>query len=154
VLHLRIRFFEALGDRINALSQLRSRFVASRDAFRARPIKFLLDGIEEGKSHKASFYFLIRTLPLTSGSLHRFSARGHTYDGMLSKLGPLFEDIETYYDEINVALLREEERLREIYRSLRVTPGDKLRWQNIRDACREASTLLTAEVGSTYLRFP
>ena len=48
-----------------------------------------------------------------------------------------------------MALLKEEERLWEIYNSLRVTPDDKLRWQNIRDACMEASILLTSEVGST-----
>jgi hypothetical protein len=68
---------------------------------------------------------------------------------MLSGLKPLFGKIETYYRETNVALLKEEERLKEIYNSLRVTPDDKLRWENIRDACMEASTVLTSEVGST-----
>ena len=72
---------------------------------------------------------------------------------MLLDLKPLFGNIETYYHEINVALLKEKERLKEIYNSLRVTPDDKLRWENIRDACMEASTLLTSEVGSR-LRLP
>jgi hypothetical protein len=72
---------------------------------------------------------------------------------MLSGLEPLFRKIEKHYHEINVALLKEEERLKEIYKSLRVTPDDKLRWENIRDACVEASTLLTSEVSST-LRLP
>jgi hypothetical protein len=50
VLLLRIHFFEALDDRINVLSQLRSSFVDSREAFRARPTNLLLEGIREGKA--------------------------------------------------------------------------------------------------------
>jgi hypothetical protein len=69
---------------------------------------------------------------------------------MLSGLKPLFEKIEKYYNEVNVALSLEEDRLVEISNSLRVTPDDKLRWENIRDACKQASTLLTSEVGSTF----
>jgi len=68
---------------------------------------------------------------------------------MFSKLRPHFDKIERYYSEINVSLRVEEEGLRKISSSLRVTPGDKLRWENIRDACGAASTILTPEVGST-----
>lgn len=56
VLLLRIHFFEALDDRINVLSQLRSRFVDSRKAFCARPTNLLLEGIREGK---AEFLFFL-----------------------------------------------------------------------------------------------
>ena len=66
---------------------------------------------------------------------------------MFSELRPHFEKIERYYHEINVSLRVEEECLRKISSSLRVTPGDKLRWENIRDACWAASTLLTPGVG-------
>lgn len=68
---------------------------------------------------------------------------------MFSELRPHFEKIERYYYEINVSLRVEEECLRKISSSLRVTPGDRLRWENIRDACGAASTLLTPGVGST-----
>ena len=68
---------------------------------------------------------------------------------MFSELRPHFEKIERYYYEINVSLRVEEESLRKIYSSLRVTPGDRLRWENIRDACGAASKLLTPGVGST-----
>ena len=68
---------------------------------------------------------------------------------MFSGLKPLFETIELYYNEINVSLRVEEEGLRKISSSLRVTPGDRLRWENIRDACGEASTLLSLGVRST-----
>ena len=103
------------------------------------------------ESGNVSTIFFSSSLTVTHRWLVRQStARGHTYEGMLSGQRPLFESIETYYHEINVALLKEEERLKEIKSSLRVTPDDKLRWQNIRDACMEASTLLTSEVGSTF----
>jgi hypothetical protein len=49
VLHWRIRFFEALGDRILELSRLRERFVASRRAFRDQPTNLLRDKIRHGK---------------------------------------------------------------------------------------------------------
>lgn len=68
---------------------------------------------------------------------------------MFSELKPHFEKIERYFYEINVSLRVEEEYLEKISRSLRVTPGDKVRWENIRDACGAASTLLTPGVGST-----
>ncbi|KAH9954583.1 hypothetical protein BC827DRAFT_955785 [Russula dissimulans] len=64
---------------------------------------------------------------------------------MLSELSPLFKDIDTYYSEINVSLYAEEECLKKIRRSFRVTPDDKRRWEYIRNACREASDLLTSE---------
>lgn len=55
VLLLRIQFFEALKDRIRALSQLQARFVDSREAFRACPANLLLEGIREGKAVFACF---------------------------------------------------------------------------------------------------
>jgi len=63
-------------------------------------------------------------------------------------LRPLFNDIDTYYREINVSLYAEEESLKKIRRSFRVTPDDKRRWEYIRNACREASDLLTSDVSS------
>jgi hypothetical protein len=66
-----------------------------------------------------------------------------------SDLRTLFDQIEEYYWEVNVSLLTEERRLKDIRRSLRVTPDDRLRWEHIRDACREASRLLTTEDSHT-----
>ena len=65
------------------------------------------------------------------------------HEGMLSDLKPLFNQIDGYYKEVNVSLLAEEDRLKAIRRSLRVTPDDRLRWEHIRDACIEASGFLT-----------
>jgi hypothetical protein len=64
---------------------------------------------------------------------------------MFSDLKPLFDQIDGYYKEVNVSLLAEERHLKVIRRSLRVTPDDRLRWEHIRDACREASRLLATE---------
>ncbi|KAH9953412.1 hypothetical protein BC827DRAFT_1248663 [Russula dissimulans] len=64
---------------------------------------------------------------------------------MLSKLRPLFKDIQTYYEKIRVSLYAEKERLEKINRSRRVTPDDRCRWEYIRDACKEAYDLLTSE---------
>ncbi|KAF8264562.1 hypothetical protein EI94DRAFT_1738162 [Lactarius quietus] len=64
---------------------------------------------------------------------------------MFSELKPLFDKIDGYYKEVNVSLLAEERHLKVIRRSLRVTPDDRLRWEHIRDACREASNLLATE---------
>ncbi|KAI9508974.1 hypothetical protein F5148DRAFT_1191191 [Russula earlei] len=64
---------------------------------------------------------------------------------MLSELRPLFNTIDKYYNEVNVSLRMEEECLKKIRRSLRVTPDDKRRWEYIHDACKEASALLTSE---------
>ena len=66
VLLLRIRFFEALDDRIKELSQLRSRFVESRKAFRAQPTNLLLEGIREGKQHFSAPF--VRSLPIARDS--------------------------------------------------------------------------------------
>ncbi|KAI9435050.1 hypothetical protein H4582DRAFT_700219 [Lactarius indigo] len=67
------------------------------------------------------------------------------HEGMFSDLEPLFDQIDEYYREVNVSLLAEERRLKAVRRSLRVTPDDRLRWEHIRDACREASRLLAVE---------
>lgn len=119
VLLSRIRFFEALDDRINQISALRERFVDSRKTFREKPTKLLAGSIRD--------------------------ARGHAHEGMFSDLKPLFDQIDGYYKEVNVSLLAEERHLKVIRRSLRVTPDDRLRWEHIRDACREASRLLATE---------
>ncbi|KAI9454477.1 hypothetical protein BJY52DRAFT_725143 [Lactarius psammicola] len=68
---------------------------------------------------------------------------------MFSDLKPFFDQIDEYYKEVNVSLLAEERRLKAIRSSLRVTPDDRLRWEHIRDACREASRLLAAEDNHT-----
>jgi len=73
---------------------------------------------------------------------------------VLSGLKPQFDKIERYYYEIHVALLVEQECLGKISRSLHVTPDHRLRWENIHDACRAASTLLTPGVGSTLAPAP
>ncbi|KAH9952709.1 hypothetical protein BC827DRAFT_1252856 [Russula dissimulans] len=119
VLLSRIRFLDALEDRISELSQSRTKFIDSRRTFRDEPNRLLTEGIRD--------------------------ARHHVHDGMLSELSPPFKDIDTYYSEINVSLYVEEECLEKIRRSFRVTPDDKRRWEYIRNACREASDLLTSE---------
>jgi hypothetical protein len=73
---------------------------------------------------------------------------------MLSGLKPLFEKIDKHYKEVNVSLFVEEERLKKIRSSFRVTPDDRRRWEHIRDACIEASNLLTTEVSTTFTRVP
>jgi hypothetical protein len=128
VLRWRIRFFDALDDRILELSQLRARFGDSRRAFREQP-KTLLTGE-------------IR------------NARGRIDTGMLSRVKPLFDDIEKYYSEVNVSLRVEEECLRKIRSSLRVTSNDRRRWEHIRDACNEAFHLLTTGVSTAFPRIP
>ncbi|KAH9049770.1 hypothetical protein EDB83DRAFT_1386545 [Lactarius deliciosus] len=124
VLLSRIRFFEALDDRIRQISALRERFVDSRKTFREKPTKLLAGSIRD--------------------------AKGHTHEGMFSDLKPLFDQIDEYYKEVNVSLLAEERRLNAIRRSLRVTPDDRLRWEHIRDACREASRLLAVDESHTH----
>ena len=139
VLLSRIRFFEALDDRIHQISALRERFVASRKTFREKPTKLLAGSIRDGKPppHTSALFFYRGSRPPT--------ARGHAHEGMFSDLKPLFDQIDGYYKEVNVSLLAEERHLKVIRRSLRVTPDDRLRWEHIRDACREASRLLATE---------
>lgn len=124
----RIRFFDALDDRIQELSQLRARFVDSRRAFREQPSNLLTGEIR--------------------------SARGRVHGGMLSSVKPLFDKIDKYYNEVNVSLRVEEECLWKIRSSLRVTSDDKRRWEHIRDACNEAFNLLTTGVSTTFPRIP
>ena len=128
VLRWRIRFFDALDDRISELSQLRARFGDSRRAFHEQPNNLLAGEIRDAKN------------------------RIHT--GMLSSVKPLFDKIDKYYYEINVSLRVEEEYLRKIRSSLRVTPNDRRRWEHIRDACNEAFHLLTTGVSATSPRIP
>ncbi|KAH9058079.1 hypothetical protein EDB87DRAFT_1685725 [Lactarius vividus] len=128
VLLSRIRFFEALDERIRQISALRERFVDSRRTFREKPTKLLAGSIRD--------------------------AKGHAHEGMFSDLEPLFDQIDDYYKEVNVSLLAEERRLKAIRRSLRVTPDDRLRWEHIRDACREASRLLAVEESDTIQTHP
>ncbi|KAI0294065.1 hypothetical protein B0F90DRAFT_1342791 [Multifurca ochricompacta] len=127
VLRSRILFSEALDDRIRELSQLRERFVNSRQIFREKPVKLLAGSIRD--------------------------ARGHAHEGMFSHLRPLFDQIDKYYGEVNVSLLAEAQCLERISRSLHVTPDDKLRWEHIRDACREASTLFMAPQSSPSIPY-
>jgi len=61
VLSLRIDFFMALDRRIEELSQLRSSFDESREAFRAQPTKLLLEGIHRSKQSFRAF-FIYRSL--------------------------------------------------------------------------------------------
>lgn len=82
------------------------------------------------------------------------TAKGRIHDGLLSGVKPLFDKIDKYYNEVNVALRVEEECLKKIRSSLRVTPEDKRRWEYIRDACMEASNLLTTGVSTTFARVP
>jgi hypothetical protein len=70
---------------------------------------------------------------------------------MLSGLTLLFDKIDKYYNEVNLSLQAEQDCLHKIRSSLRVTPDDRIRWEHIRDACQEASNLLTTEVGTTCL---
>ena len=49
VLLSRIRFFEALDDRIRGLSQIRERFLDSRRYFREKPAKLLAWNIRDGE---------------------------------------------------------------------------------------------------------
>jgi hypothetical protein len=136
VLLSRIRFFEALDDRIHQISVLRERFVDSRKTFREKPTKLLAGSIRDGKLPPSLFFAEAHDFP---------TARGHAHEGMFADLKPLFDQIDRYYKEVNVSLLAEERHLKTIRRSLRVTPDDRLRWEHIRDACREASRLLAAE---------
>lgn len=48
-LYLRMQFFNVLERRIEELSQLRSNFAESRDAFKAQPTRLLLEGIHGSK---------------------------------------------------------------------------------------------------------
>ena len=70
---------------------------------------------------------------------------------MISGVKPLFDKIDKYYKEVNVSLLVEQEWLQKIRSSLCATPDDIRRWEHIRDACREASKLLTNDVRTTCL---
>jgi len=129
VLRRRIHFFDAaLDDRILELSQIRARFVDSGRAFRQQPNNLLAEAIQ--------------------------NAKGHVHTGMLSSVKPLFEKINKYYSEVNVSLLVEEECLRKIRSSLRVTSDDRRRWEHIRDACNVAFNLLTTGVSVTSPRIP
>ncbi|KAH9976528.1 hypothetical protein BJV74DRAFT_861953 [Russula compacta] len=115
----RVNFFEAVDGRILELSRIRARFVDSRQIFREQPNKLLAQGIQD--------------------------AKGHVHEGYLSRMKPLFDKIDKYYREVNVSLRVEEECLKKIRSSFRVTPDDKFRWEYIRDACKEASALLISE---------
>jgi hypothetical protein len=126
VLRWRIRFFDALDDRIQELSQLRARFVKSRQSFYDQPNNLL------------------------SGEIR--NARGRFHTGMLSGVKPLFDKIDKYYNEVNVSLRVEEDCLRKIRRSLRVTADDRRRWEHIRDACNETFNLLAAGVSAKFPR--
>jgi hypothetical protein len=128
VIRWRIRFFDALDDRILELSQLRARFVDSRRAFREQPNNLLTGEIRH--------------------------ARGRVDTGMLSGVKPLFDKIDKYYNEVNVSLRVEEECLWKIRSSLRVTPDDKRRWEHIRDACNETFHLLSTGVSATSPLIP
>ena len=66
VLYLRMEFFAALDRRIEELSQLRSSFVESRDAFRAQPTKLLLEGIRESKQPLLDLFHLSLTSRLST----------------------------------------------------------------------------------------
>lgn len=122
VLRWRIHFFYALSDRIKELSKIRAKFVENRRAFQEQP-NLLAREIREAKS------------------------RVHTT--MLSRVKPLLDKIDRYYNEVNVSLHVEEECLQRILSSLRVTSDDRRRWEHIRDACNEAVNLLTTEVSVT-----
>lgn len=71
---------------------------------------------------------------------------------MLSGLNPLFDKIDKNYKEVHVSLRVEEDSLKKIRGSSRVTPDDKRRWELIREACMHASNLLTTEVGTALTR--
>ena len=53
----RIRFFEALDDRIHQISALRERFVDSRKTFREKPTKLLAGSIRDGKPPTSALLF-------------------------------------------------------------------------------------------------
>jgi hypothetical protein len=125
VLRSRIHFFYALNDRIQELSELRAKFVDSRQAFHEQPNNRLAGEIRGAKG-----------------------SRVHTR--MLSSVKPLFDKIDKYYNEVNVSLYVEEDCLRKILSSLRVTSDDRSRWEHIRDACNEAVNLLTTGVSATF----
>ena len=57
VLLSRIRFFEALDDRIHQISALRERFVDSRKTFREKPTKLLAGSIRDGKLPTSALLF-------------------------------------------------------------------------------------------------
>ncbi|KAI0280616.1 hypothetical protein BGY98DRAFT_963255 [Russula aff. rugulosa BPL654] len=97
---------------------IRARFVESRRAFQEQP-NLLAREIREARS------------------------RIHT--ATLSRVKPLLDKIDRYYNEVNVSLHVEEECLQKILSSLRVTSDDRRRWEHIRDACNEAVNLLTTE---------
>ena len=128
VLRWRVHFFRALEDRIQKLSNLRAGFVDSRRAFHEQP------------NH------------LLGGEIRH--ARGRIHTGKLSSVKSLFDKIDKYYNEVNVSLYVEEECLRKISSSLRVTSDDRLRWEHIRDACNEAFNLLATGVSAIFPRIP
>jgi len=49
VLRSRIHFLDALDDRINELSQLRTKFIDSRRQFQEQPNRLLAEGIQDGE---------------------------------------------------------------------------------------------------------
>ncbi|KAI0260352.1 hypothetical protein BC834DRAFT_900905 [Gloeopeniophorella convolvens] len=110
----------ALDGRIRELKALREKFVDARQMFKT------------GR-------------PSSSQGTFAMVTRGRMYEGMYTGLKPLFDDIDKYYGNVNVSLRAEQHRLKNIRSSLHVTPDDKLRWEHIRDACQEASSLLVAE---------
>jgi hypothetical protein len=57
VLRWRIRFFDALDERILELSQLRARFVDSRRAFHDQPANLLAGEIRNGKQNDPNVIF-------------------------------------------------------------------------------------------------
>jgi hypothetical protein len=128
VLRWRIRFFEALDDRIQELSQLGTRFLDSRRTFHEQPNNRLAEAIR--------------------------NTRGRAHAGMLSSVKPLFDKIDKYHSEVNVSLRGEVECLSNIRSSLHVTSDDKRRWEHIRDACNEAFNLLRTGVSATFPQFP
>jgi hypothetical protein len=115
-----------------------------------RPSSSWMEYKEVRKNAFFRHFFILSLNFLTPWISPGFIANVDFNNRAFSGLQPQFEKIERYYREIYVALRDEEQCLRRIYRSLHVTAGDRLRWENIRDACREASTLLTPEVDPTY----
>jgi hypothetical protein len=61
VLLSRIRFFDALDERIRQISALRRRFVDSRDDFREKPAKALVGSIRDGKPLNKQTIYIART---------------------------------------------------------------------------------------------
>jgi uncharacterized membrane protein YccC len=70
VLLSRIRFFEALDDRINQISALRERFVDSRKTFREKPTKLLAGSIRDGKPPPTSPKAHALTIVQQPGATH------------------------------------------------------------------------------------